>query len=160
MKPQRGFTLLQLLITITILAIVSSISYKIGEGNTRAKIRDAQRINDVNKIKVALEQFYEKKNQYPPLDPANTQTIFTSDQTQPWIPDLVPNYEKSLPQDPKQVPSSSATYLYYVSLDRKSYDVWATLENLKDPRIYTNPQAQCKASPPPGLNGQNFCGSF
>ena len=53
-------------------------------------------------------------------------------------------------------------YLYSVSQDKSSYNVWATLENSKDPRIYNNTNAQCKDppnTPPPDANGQNYCGA-
>ena len=59
---------------------------------------------------------------------------------------------------PTPSPAPPFLYLYHVSADRRTYNVWAWLENPKDPRIYTHPEAQCKTTPP--LPGYNFCGAF
>ena len=104
LKFEEGFTIFEVLVTISVLAILSVIVLQVNS-NHQKLIRDATRIADVNKIKVAAEAFFEKNNKYPPTDPAcGTQTLFRSDVIPPcatdWIPQLA-NYEKSLPTDPK-----------------------------------------------------------
>lgn len=103
-QRRQGFTIIELLIVITIIAILSTIGF-IGGGNVLSRIRDSHRIADVNAIKVSLEGFYEKNNKYPPLGAAYQpykEEFFTSDQPQPWIPEIVPAYSQYLPKDPKQ----------------------------------------------------------
>lgn len=60
---------------------------------------------------------------------------------------------------PSPSPVTGFYYLYQVTADRKKYNVWAILENKKDPRIYNHSEAQCKDTPPPQAEGYNFCGA-
>ena len=153
MKKLPGYTFLELLLVIAVISITSGIIYFTWVTKAQERTRDAQRITDVDSIKTAAEAFYEEKNKYPPL--GGTQTIFTSEGAQPWIPELTP-YLPVLPKDPKQ----TAFYLYYVPIDRRSYQIWAVLENEKDPRIYTHPEAACKYTPPPQAQGHKYRGRF
>lgn len=163
-KAKKAFTIIELLLVVVIVLIATAITKQTFFKNTAISTNDSRRIGDIDKIKVAIVDFYEKNNKYPPLDVLySSQTTFKSD-TNPlgasdWIPELVPAYIQSLPKDPIQIPTNSINlYLYYVSLDRKSYSIWARLENQKDPRIYNQPTAKCTASPPDP--NYNYCGTF
>lgn len=161
-KSSCGFTILEILLAVSLLPILSGIIYLVWWENTRGVARDAQRITDVNNIKLALEAFYEKNNKYPPVGAAySSQTIFVSDTipagANAWIPEMVPEFILELPKDPRQTATPSFIYLYSVPTDRKTYNVWAQLENEKAPGIYTHPEAKCQASPPLGYN-LNYCG--
>ena len=67
MKKQnssRGFTLVELLIVISIIAILTGIIIT-GLTASKSKSRDAQRISDLNQIQLALEQYFDRCGQYP-----------------------------------------------------------------------------------------------
>ena len=65
----RGFTLVELMIVIAIIAILSGIILTSMTGS-KAKSRDAARISDVNQIQLSLEQYFDRCGQYPAtLDP-------------------------------------------------------------------------------------------
>ncbi len=134
-----AFTLLELLVVITIIGILSSLSL----GPIKAaqiRSRDSQRKNHLNLIATALDLYYGTNRNYP----GNCPNKFTSDTAiDPWIPspgdalgNLVPSAGTvtRLPKDPKNVPPYFYTYECYVDDSRgRSYHLTATLENAKDP---------------------------
>jgi len=63
----KGFSLVELLVVITILAIISVVAYQNFWGATD-KAKNGRKINDVSTIETALQQYKVDKNQYPPVD--------------------------------------------------------------------------------------------
>ncbi len=61
----RGFTIIELLVVISIIAILSSIILASFD-STRKKGRDAKRIADIKQIQLALGLYYDANGQYPP----------------------------------------------------------------------------------------------
>jgi len=71
----RGFTLVELMIVIAIIALLSGIILTSVTGS-KAKSRDAARISDVNQIQLALEQYFDRCGQYPlTIVPQSNQTL-------------------------------------------------------------------------------------
>lgn len=103
----RGFSLVELLVVITIIAILSVVAYTAVGGQT-IKARDSKRKQDISAIQQALELYaIENANQYP----AN-------------LNDLKPKYmPKGVPKDPG---AKKRDYRY----DRSGakYEIAATLE--------------------------------
>jgi prepilin-type N-terminal cleavage/methylation domain-containing protein len=64
LKPKRGFTLIELMIAISIIAIVSAVGL-VTYNNTRMIARDAKRKQDLKAIAQALELFYLEYRRYP-----------------------------------------------------------------------------------------------
>ncbi|MFA5392102.1 MAG: type II secretion system protein [Candidatus Paceibacterota bacterium] len=64
-KKLKGFTLIEMLIVITIIALLSSLIL-VGMGGARTKARDSRRIADLHNIQNALELYYAKLGTYPP----------------------------------------------------------------------------------------------
>lgn len=62
----RGFTLIEVLIVVTIIGLLSSIVL-VGLGGFRARGSDARRIGDIRQVQNALELYYSKKGAYPVL---------------------------------------------------------------------------------------------
>lgn len=71
MKHSRGFTLVELLVTISIIGILSSITYY-SVGNMRQIARDSKRLADMKQMLTALEFYFNQTNGYP-LPPAEFQ---------------------------------------------------------------------------------------
>jgi prepilin-type N-terminal cleavage/methylation domain-containing protein len=67
LKKNKGFTLVELLVVISIIAILSVIGIVIF-GNTRAAAQDSKRITDVSQISKALEMAYTESSGYYPLN--------------------------------------------------------------------------------------------
>jgi prepilin-type N-terminal cleavage/methylation domain-containing protein len=62
-KYRKGFTLIEMLIVITIIAVLASMIL-VGMGGARAKSRDARRIADLHNVMNALELYYSLKGSY------------------------------------------------------------------------------------------------
>src|SRR5680860_1828394 len=63
-KFSKGFTLIEMLIVITIIALLASLIL-VGMGGARAKTRDARRVADLHNVMNALELYYSSNSQYP-----------------------------------------------------------------------------------------------
>ncbi|MBI2485197.1 type II secretion system protein [Candidatus Uhrbacteria bacterium] len=61
---KRGFTLLEVLIVVSIIAILGAAS-ALGVSAARSKMRDARRLSDMRQLQSALEDYYKEFNQYP-----------------------------------------------------------------------------------------------
>lgn len=62
--PPRGFSLLEILITITIIGILSAVGVGFVSSIQR-NTRDAQRESDLRVLQSALQQYYADQNKYP-----------------------------------------------------------------------------------------------
>ncbi|MDE2188749.1 MAG: type II secretion system protein [Patescibacteria group bacterium] len=59
-----GFTLVEMLVVIAIIAILTGIIMANLMGS-KAKSRDAKRVSDLAQIQLAIEQYFDRCNQYP-----------------------------------------------------------------------------------------------
>src|SRR3990167_2228245 len=103
-KVKHGFTLVELLIAISVVSIVSSLAYA-NFNSAQDSARDSRRKQDLKAIKTALVSYYQDYQAYPPPcnpSPCTSGAQFLSDGGGTWIPGLTPTYIKSLPKDPKQ----------------------------------------------------------
>lgn len=65
-KPKKGFTLVELLISIAILSILAiGTMYVINPLGQIAKAKDGVRLNDLSHIKTALNMYYNDHNNFP-----------------------------------------------------------------------------------------------
>lgn len=60
----RGFTIIELLVVIGIIAVLTGIIITNLSGS-RAKARDAKRVSDLAQIQLAIEQYFDRCQQYP-----------------------------------------------------------------------------------------------
>lgn len=64
-RTRRGFTLVELLIVMAIIAVLSSVVIA-SMVSTRMKSRDAHRITDIKEVQKALEIYFDTNQTYPP----------------------------------------------------------------------------------------------
>jgi general secretion pathway protein G len=130
-KIARGFSLIELLIVIAIIAILSSLAFA-SLNSVRIKSRDSNRISDIKQLQTALSHYYQDNNAYP------TAAQFNSS--------LVPAYLPALPKDP--VTNSSYAYSTLgVGVTCSGYHLGAVLEDPGNPSLSADadaaPGARC-----------------
>lgn len=90
---EKGFTLVELLISISLIAILSGVLFSvINARGIQSKARDAQRVSDLAKIKIALESYFSDNRGYPVS--ASWAAVST-------LTVLSPSYINVIPSDPK-----------------------------------------------------------
>lgn len=70
-KIQSGFTIIELLIVIAVIAVLGLLTVNINIG-AQAKNRDTNRVVDIGNIKNELEKYYNENNGYPNTFQAST----------------------------------------------------------------------------------------
>ncbi len=114
-KSRLGFTLIEILIVVAIIAILASVVL-IGLGPLQRQGRDARRISDLKQVQTGLELYYNKEGQYPPS-------------TGNWATDIITALKaadigiSNVPADP----SSGKNYNYWS--DSTSYVLGAELDD-------------------------------
>lgn len=163
-RKSKGFTLIEILVVISIMAVLAGgLIYS--TNNARDKGKDSVRKQDLKSISAALTAYRADNNHWPPNDllinPSPT-LEYASDTGTDWIPDISAYINKT-PNDPTKPTGGSAgcsistkTYFYCYQIidpDKKTFVLWAQLENLSDPQLITNTNASCQEIPPtPPLN--------
>lgn len=127
MKKQ-GFTLIELLVTISIIAVLSVIGLALYQG-VQAKARDSVRKNDLQKLALALEIYFQQNNGL--YIGGVTSCPVATDTSSTFYTGIASNMSDGVvPRDPK----THALYCY-ISSDGSSYTLCAKLDNTSDPDI-------------------------
>lgn len=129
---KQGFSLMELLISISIVAILVAIGVA-SYATVNKQSRDTKRKGDVEQIRAALEM-YRADNGYYPAAGAGAWVIASSatDATAGLTPYLVSSYISVVPRDPK----SAQSYMYQATnLSGSSYYGYciSTLLEAEDP---------------------------
>ena len=131
---KKGFTLVELLVALTILSVLSTLGFIIYYG-ILPRARDAKRVSDLNKLATALEVYYQRNGKY--IDgTAGTEggCINDAGDTNAFYDQIsgIKNYitDDEVPLDPQKNSSNTYPKYCYVSAgDGKSYRLFAKLEN-------------------------------
>lgn len=123
-RHTNGFTIVELLIVIVVIAILATITI-VAYNGIQQRARDSQRRADISTIVKALEMYYTDNGQYPPgLCTANCSINggWSSTADGSWknlASQLVPKYLSSLPADPISTPEAAGSFPMN---DPKGYD--------------------------------------
>lgn len=95
-KNKKGFTLVELLVVITILAILMTIGIAVYSG-VQKNARDLRRKTDLRSIKIALDLYYQSNGKYPTV----ASRVFSGAAPSEWITGLNTAYmTQGVPVDP------------------------------------------------------------
>ena len=122
---KRGFTLIEVLIVVSIIGLLASVVL-IGLGGFRARGRDARRIADLREVQNALELYYVKYNSYPEITGGDSWASLRSSLVEAGIG------VTTISNDPLYPDYS---YEYGVSADKQNYVLRATLEDPNNPAL-------------------------
>lgn len=141
---RRGFTLVELLIVISVLAVlITGLIVVIDPSTQLQKTNDAKRKSDLAQIQRALETYYQDNRVYPPNPSANDYRIKGLDgNTVDWGSSWQP-FMSALPKDP----SSSKNYVYYVTSNGQTYYLYASLDRGANDLQACNGGAACASLP-------------
>lgn len=147
-KRTKGFTVVELMVVISIIGILSTVTYA-SFSQAQKKSRIAKRVSDLKQMQVALEYYYAVNKSYPNSNGAwITECTEFNGTGNNVIPSLVPNYISKIPLDPKSTPTAGATrtiwqdcYLYmsyngidYAFLDHSPSD-FTQADYLSQPQL-------------------------
>lgn len=127
-----GFTLTELLIVVSIIAILATILVSSNFMTMFKKARDSNRKQDLVKLAKIMEDYYNDKQRYPPMNTPSDGRIYGS----PWGGPFLP-YVESLPKDPL---APNRDYFYQgsdASAAVQFFVIYAKLEMTDDPDITT-----------------------
>lgn len=118
---KKGFTLIELLISIAIVAILVIIAIW-AITNNLAKARDSKRKADLDRLKIAFEDYYGDNQVYPPdssIADCGSATLSP--------------YLNTIPCDPRT--KRPYCYVYDADNNAQNYRLYSSLENTSDPII-------------------------
>jgi len=100
---KRGFTLIEVILVLAILAILFLAVYStLSPQIQTAKARDVARQSHLQSIYNALLVYYLDYGSFPPPFSISSETEFSSDMGEKWIPGLSDAYLRIHPKDPRQ----------------------------------------------------------
>ena len=164
-KIEHAFTLIELLIVISILGVLASIAL-VSFVSAQQRGRDAARKSDLKQVFSALELYYSDYGQYPnantagqiracPSTGSGTACVWGGSSA---FSDTKTTYMKAVPEDP----ASGQKYFYRIvdSPDNQKYQLYARLENTRDINCLLNAGVSNCADPtlPTGFS-TTACGS-
>jgi prepilin-type N-terminal cleavage/methylation domain-containing protein len=122
-KGHRGFSLVELLIVVTVLGVLATIGATVYKGNTE-NAKDQQRLRDLNSIKQALELYRHDERSYPKV-----------------ITDLA-KYLSPIPADPQALAGKQYAYATSPSscaTDRRNCKAFVVCAKKQGNKAYTAP---------------------
>lgn len=156
LKRRSGFTLIELLVVMAIIGLLVGISASTFQ-TSRVKAKDGRRKGNIKQIQNALEQYMADHDTYPAASSGEIVACgatgtSTCDWGSSFIDENGTTYMAELPSD---VNAPTIEYVYFVSTDRKQYQLFIHLENSLDPDIKNYSGKTCTTSSTPCNYGQS-----
>jgi prepilin-type N-terminal cleavage/methylation domain-containing protein len=128
-NTRHGFTLVEIMVTIAILGILTSVLV-VGLAQSSRKARDIDRQGDLRELQGAVELYKQRYGRYPAgcngADNWSGQTgsSFACASGSQYIVNLAPEFISALPQD-RRLNGTNSGYLYYTNAAGTAYKIVA-----------------------------------
>ncbi len=145
-KRNAGFTIVEMLIVVTILAMLAGVLIPVLEDSASTS-RDARRAADLKSVQAAVEAFHRVNGLYPDTGNRWSNELGTAESYGPdgYIPDLVPEFLPALPKDPEEgTDFGSEGYAYRSDGTNFKLVAWNTPESFPVGNPFYDPQAADK----------------
>ncbi len=119
---QKGFTLIEVMITVAIIGLLTSV-VAVSVGSVREKARDTRRKSDVDQIRKSLEIYFSDHDKYPST---GGNWVILNGVDDLLTPELVPKYLELMPSDPKN--TDQLPFVYKYASDGGHFALDASLE--------------------------------
>ncbi len=130
---RKGFTLVELLVVVSIIAILTIIT--VGQFQlAKKRANDSQRKTDISNLSNALKMYYADYGLFP--EESDGKIADENGNPIEWGGEFKDGdyvYMKVMPKDNSNIP-----YCYVVDANRKSFGLFAMLENTADSQCVTN----------------------
>jgi prepilin-type N-terminal cleavage/methylation domain-containing protein len=133
MKPNKGFTLIEMLIVVAIIGILAGVVL-VGLGPVQRGGRDARRIADLRQVQNALELYFNKCGYYPGTAAPTTCPGFSQITTWDNLRTALTGSNIGVNQIPND-PTAGRNYLYATNSTGSSYVLGAQLEDSGNPAL-------------------------
>lgn len=164
-KPSRGFSLIELLVAISIIGIISAVGLT-NYAQAQKVARDSKRKQDLASLAVAFELYYQQNKTHPPTTDVRDYNAGFDGCVSAILPTLIePEFISKVPEDPLRqnyggfTNSADDPCYWYLKGDplnnEKKYTLFAKLENSpppNDPNL-CKPQQLYRAN----LSSYNYC---
>lgn len=122
-----GFTLIEVLIVVSILVLLM-VALLMSVGNQREKAEDARVKSDLDRLKIAFEDYYNDNNCYPPPEWFDSPDDCGSGYLRPYL--------NQIPCDKKTTEPYS---LEYEPSQCSGFRLYAKLAVITDPKVFSTP---------------------
>ena len=127
-NARRGFSLVELLVVVTIIAILSVTAF-VALGGQTVRARDSKRQQDLTIIQSSLEHYFLEFSRSPASLTQGEATVAAG-----WL--IPKRFLSRIPEDPNSTVSEPLPYLYNLAAGAQSYEIAATLEKTGIPSAF------------------------
>lgn len=125
---KKGFTLIEILIVVAILAILTLASI-VSLTKNRLKADDAKIKSDLSRLKIAFEDYYNDNNCYPPVAWFDSADDCDTNLMSPYLNQILCNKKTGLPYPYwSDVPTCPQSFILYADLSNLSDDSIMSLD--------------------------------
>jgi len=125
MLKKSAFTLIEVLVVVAILALLT-LAAIVSFGGSRDKADDSRVKSDLDRLKIAFEDYYSDHNCYPPLEWFDSTADCGSDHLQPYLNVMPCNRKTGLPYTLRK-DATGCTW----------FKLYGTITNPTDPKYYS-----------------------
>ena len=154
-NTQRGFTLVEMLVVVTVIVMLIFLGLRELWGST-GNARDVERLQMMEELEIAIRLYFEDNGRYPDTCPLTGGQVRGGPgpvsagwgaECDEWIVGLVPKYLPELPEDPSSEDENSRGFFYEPMLNNTEFKLFlfGTVEK-KLVESSDHPYARCAAS--------------